>query len=126
VAFLQLPAINSIVVCSIACCSLDHKEANSSVASFMTELVSSARDREVRLQSLLLFTLCYISLHFFTIATFLTIVTFLFLSKSELLTSCRPTKYSPTVEIEIEANETVGDKKARGLFHEELLSCISS
>lgn len=47
VQFLQCEAIKSILICSIACCCLDHKEANSSVATFLTEFIRSARDKEV-------------------------------------------------------------------------------
>ena len=47
VAFLQCPVIKALLCCAIAACSLDHKDANSSVTKFLTELCKAGREKEV-------------------------------------------------------------------------------
>ena len=45
--FLQSPDLPSILDCAIQACSLDHRDANSSVMQFLTELIHAVRIREV-------------------------------------------------------------------------------
>ena len=45
-AFLRSPALTAIFDCSVRASTLDHRDANSSVMQFMSELIHSARTRE--------------------------------------------------------------------------------
>lgn len=47
VAFLQCSIINHIVNCALVACSLEHKDANSSVMNFFRELIKRSRIKEV-------------------------------------------------------------------------------
>ena len=45
--FLQSNMVKSILCCAIAACSLDHKDANSSVMKFITEFIRAATSKDV-------------------------------------------------------------------------------
>ena len=47
VPFLQCAIIKPVLVCAIAACSLDHREANASVMKFLDEFAKSAVDKAV-------------------------------------------------------------------------------
>ncbi|KAL4233679.1 Transportin-3 [Mactra antiquata] len=46
--FLQSVAMKPVLMCAIASCSLDHKDANMSVMKFITELIKAASSKEDR------------------------------------------------------------------------------
>lgn len=50
VPLLQSPIIGSIVDCAIMACSLDHRDANSSVMKFFYDLLNSGRIHKVIVQ----------------------------------------------------------------------------
>lgn len=50
-SFLQSLELPSILDCAIQACSLDHRDANSSVMQFLTELIHTARIREEKVAS---------------------------------------------------------------------------
>ena len=45
--FLQSAAAKPVLMCAIAACSLDHKEANASVMKFVTEFVKASKTKDV-------------------------------------------------------------------------------
>lgn len=45
--FLQSVAIKPVLMCAIAACSLDHKDANASVMKFITEFVKASSSKDV-------------------------------------------------------------------------------
>ncbi|KAH3738663.1 transportin-3-like [Dreissena polymorpha] len=47
-AFLQSVAAKPVLMCAIAACSVDHKDANASVMKFITELIRAATNKDER------------------------------------------------------------------------------
>ena len=50
-SFLQSTSVKPLLACAIAGCALDHKEANISVTKFLSELIKTARQKDVSLLS---------------------------------------------------------------------------
>lgn len=64
--FLQSAAAKPVLMCAIAACSLDHKEANASVMKFITEFVKASKVKDVSIEFNLHFShKCFLTLKVF-------------------------------------------------------------